>query len=380
MLLLIGAALLVTLSVVGCVGCGGGGEGAAPNSLETIAKNREVHILTEAINAPFEYGDGTGVQGLGADLGEAIAKELGQPLKWVKSNKGANHLFDVIKEGVTVDFIISSVASDPSRTEVEYSDPYYKTGDVIAHHRKDFGITSLASLSGKKVGVVEGRPADAFMASQTAATGVTIMKYPTIDDALGYLNRTEIDAVVGDEILLNYSVASEGSSFTNVNILNELVNPYSYAVAVRKGDAELLKRINAVIAALDVPALEAKWVGDVRERAKARAEGDRETEALKKAPKSIGVSINKQSGNWSMDRLDGSVIVLSGANGTFQSGYIITDGNHGSCRFNTPVPPGDYTLTFRALGMNARVTIPAEAKSSLAMSVNIANTVGISVR
>ena len=217
------AALFMALSIIGC----GEGGPAAPNSMESITKNREVRVLTGALTAPFEFGDGTGVQGLGADVGEAIAKEIGHPLKWIKSNKTAAHLFDAVRDG-SAEMLIASVSNDPDRAaEFDFSESYYDTGDVIAHSRAEFGITDLASLSGKNVGVAEGRPADSFMSKQTTATGATITRYPTIDDALGALNRREIDAVVGDEILINYSVVK---SYGNTNVLSTLVNKYSYTV------------------------------------------------------------------------------------------------------------------------------------------------------
>jgi len=365
-----GAALLLA-------GCGGGTK--APDSMEVIGRNREVHILTEGINAPFEFGKDTGFQGLGADVGEEIAKTIGYPLKWVKG-KGADHLFEVLKDGTTVDMIISSVTNDPRMAaDFDFSDPYYETGDVIAHHRTEFGITDLASLSGKQVGVVAGHPADVFMTSQTTAKNVTIVRYSSIDEALGFLNRREIDAVVGDEILLNYSSVE---SFPNTNIMNTVINKYSYAVAVRKGDAKLLAKVNETISRMkssgELAQLEAQWVGDVKERAQARASSDREEEELKKGPKTISVVINKQSGNWSMERLDGFRFVLQGANNTYQSTPIETDGERrGTCRFTQPVPPGDYTMEVSILGLTAKVPVPEYAQSSLSMTVNIGSSITI---
>ena len=371
--------LLIGGVIISLAGCGGGTK--VPDSLETIAKNREVHILTEGMNAPFEFGKDTGFQGLGADIGEEIAKSLGFPLKWVGS-KGVDHLFEVLKDGTTVDMIISSVASDPQKAEnFDFSESYYDTGDVIAHHRTEFDITDLASLSGKKVGVVAGHPADSFMTSQTTASDVTLSRYSTADEALGYLNRREIDAVVGDEILLNYSSVE---SYPNTNILNSIINKYSYAVAVRKGDAKLLAKINETISDLKssgkLSQLEAQWVGDIKERAKARASADREEEELKKGPKTISVVINKQSGNWNMERLDGFQFVLQGANGTYQSTPILTEGNRGECRFAQPVPPGDYTMNISILGLTAKVPVPEYPKKALSMTVNIASAVTITFR
>jgi len=367
-LLIGGTALLLA-------GCGT----KAPDSMEVIARNKEVHILTEGLNAPFEFGKDTGFQGLGADIGEEIAKTLGQPLKWVKTT-GAAHLFEVlIQEGSQVDMIISSVANDPERAgEFDFSESYYDTGDVIAHHRTEFGITDLASLSGKKVGVVRDRPADTFMTPRATAMNVGLERYSSIDEALGFLNRTEIDAVVGDEILLNYSSVE---SYPNTNILNTIINKYSYAVAVRKGDAKLLAKINETISHLkssgELAQLEAKWIGDIKERAKARASADREQEELKKGPKTINVVINKRSGNWNMERLDGFQFVLQGANGTFRSTPILTEGNRGECRFAQPVPPGDYTMNVSILGMTANVNVPEYPKSSLSMTVDIASQITI---
>ena len=373
--------LLIGVVVILMAGCGGGTN--VPDSLKTIAKNGEVHILTEGMNAPFEFGKDTGFQGLGADVGEEIAKSLGYPLKWI-SSKGVDHLFEVLKDGTTVDMIISSVASDPQKAEnFDFSVPYYDTGDVIAHHRTEFGITDLASLSGKKIGVVAGHPADSFMTSQTTASDVTLSRYSTADEALGYLNRREIDAVVGDEILLNYSSVE---SYPNTNILNSIINKYSYAVAVRKGDAKLLAKVNEIISDLKssgkLSQLEAQWVGDIKERAKERASADREEEELKKGPKTISVVINKQSGsgNWNMERLDGFQFVLKGANGTYQSTPILTEGNRGDCRFAQPVPPGDYTMNIDILKITSDVHVPEYPKKALSMTVNIASAVTITFR
>jgi len=335
------------------------------------------------VNAPFEFGAGTGFQGLGADVGEKIAEDLGATVRWVPT-RGVSNMFGILKEGASADIIISSVANDPQRAaEFDFSEPYYETGDVIAHHRTEFGITDLASLAGKTVGVVEGRPADAFMASQTTATNVTIQKYSSIDEALGFLNRREIDAVVGDEILLNYSSVE---SYPNTNILNTIINRYSYAVAVRKGDPEILQRVNATISGMkssgELAQLQQKWVGDIRERAQARASADREQEELRKAPKTINVVINKLagSGNWAMDRLDGFQFALQGANGTFRSTPIETTGTRGVCRFATPVPPGDYTMRIDILGVTVNVPIPDYAQSSLTMTMNIASNVTFTFR
>ena len=69
-------------------------------------------------------------------------------------------------------------------------------------------------------------------------------------------------------------------------------------------------------------------------------ETDLEEERLKKAPKSISVSIQKISGAFSMDRLDGFVLVLEGSQGRYQSTPILTDGNRGQLQVYAAGSPG----------------------------------------
>jgi ABC-type amino acid transport substrate-binding protein len=360
--------LIISLALT-LVGCGKKKEIASAD--ESMKKNKVVRIITDAVNAPFEFGSGTGVQGLDVDIGNEIGKDLGIDVKWVKAS-GYDHLFELLGNG-EAEIVISAIAIDPKRTtEFAFSNPYYDSGDAIAHQRSKFDIKDLSSLSGKKVGVATRRPADAFMATQNRARGVTIAKYTTLDDALGALNRTELDAVVGDEDIITYS---SFKSYPNTTTLPLLVNKYQYAVVVRKSEPELLSKINATIARLktsgDLNKFVKTWFGNVKEEAKKQGETDKKEEELKKAPKALTVNITKVSGAFSMDRLDGFVLVLEGAAGRYQSQPILTNGDKGNCKFTQPVPPGDYKLNMSILQMTAKVTVPDLPKASLMIDMNI---------
>jgi polar amino acid transport system substrate-binding protein len=357
------------LTLIGC----GKKEKEIPTAAESMEKNKLVRLMTDAVSTPFEYGEGTGVQGFDVDIGSEIGKDLGIEVKWVKVS-GYDHLFDVLRNG-EAEILISAIAIDPKRNEnFAFSKPYFDTGDVIAHRRDRFDITGLSSLSGKKVGVCTGRPADSFIAAQKTATNATVSRYTTLDDALGAINRGEIDAVVGDESILTYSGYK---SYPNTTTLPGLVNRYQYAVVVRKDETELLTKVNYTIDRLkssgELDALKKKWFQNVGEEATKQRQKDLQAEALKKAPKAIVVTINKQSGAFNMDRLDGFVLVLQGSSGTYQSTPILTEGSRGNCRFTQPVPPGDYKLAMSIFKMTTTVTVPDYSKSSLAMTMNISS-------
>jgi ABC-type amino acid transport substrate-binding protein len=369
-LLIIGALLATT-------GCGTK-EDEAPDAFESMRKHKQVSIATDARSSPFEFGAGTSVQGLDVDIGNEIAKDLGYEAKW-NHIAGYEHLFELLKNG-EVEFIISAIAVDPKKSDsFAFSAPYYETGDVIVRQRRKFETKGLSDLSGKTVGVCSGRPADAFLESRSADSGITIKRYPTLDDALGALNRTELDAVVGDQMIVNYSSLK---SYTYTTPLPDAVNEYQYAVVVRKKDGQLLESINKTINRLEesgeLEAFKKKWFEDVLDQVAARREKDLKEEALSKSPKTINVTITKLAGAWDMDRLEGFTIVLEGKGGTFESDYIRTEGNRGRCRFKTPVPPGEYELIIKILKMRAKIPpVPQEPKNSLAMSLKIGRDITV---
>ncbi len=372
-------ALVIISLMLLWAGCGNG-EVEIPSALDSMQKHKQVAILTDAVNAPFEFGSGTGVQGLDVDLGNEIAKDLGFPAKWVKSS-GYEHLFELLRNGEG-DILICAAHIDPGKSEeFAFSDPYYDSGDAIARRRDVFDIEDLSSLAGKNVGVVAGRAGDAFMASRQTVAGVSITKFSSFDDALGALNRTELDAIVGDEPILTYS---SHTSYQYTVTLPTLVNEYQYAVAVRKNDAELLETINATINRLkssgEIEAWTQKWFENIREERDERLAQDLEEERLKTAPKTIAVNITKVTGNWKMDRLDGFQFVLVGEGGRYVSDHIMTEGNTGKCRFNTPVPPGDYTLDISILQMQTTVPVPKLSKKSLTMNMRIARDTTITFK
>jgi len=373
------------------IGCGGKEEGEAPNAFERMKKNKKITILTDPVNPPFEYGSGAEVQGLDVDIGNEIGKTLGFEVNWVNIGnlerihpsavQGYDHLFELLKRG-EAEIVLSAIAIDPKwNNDFAFSHPYFESGDVIAHQKGVFEIKDLAGLSGKKVGVCMGRPGDVFLSNQKTAANVAITRFRTLDDALGALGRTELNAVVGDEVMIAYSSVK---SFPNTATLPGHVNKYQYAAVVRKNETELLAKINETIDRLnssgELKSSAEKWVGNIVAEAKALAAADKKHDELRRAPKSINVNIQKISGKWNMDRLDGFVLVLDGPTGQYQSTPVLTEGNRGNCRFTRPVPPGDYRLNFSILGMTTKVSVPDLPKSSLSMDINIGGTISIQFR
>jgi ABC-type amino acid transport substrate-binding protein len=333
-----------------------------------MKKNKMVRIATDAVNLPFEFGEGTGVKGFDVDIGSEIGKDLGYEVKWVKIP--FERIFDILKNG-EAELIISAISITPERKkEFAFSEPYFTSGNTIAKRRDKQDIRDLASLTRKKVGVQSGTTGAALMESQKVATGVTLTKYPTLDDALGALNRTEIDAVVGDEPILTYSIYQ---SFPNLVTIGTHLTEEKYGVVVRKPDADLLTSVNKTLERLkksgEIEALRKKWFQNVIEEVGKQREQMQREEALKDAPKDIVINFIKTSGTFNMDRLDGFQIVLAGAQ-SYQSTPILTSGNRGSCKLSA-VPPGEYRLSMSIFRLNTTVNVPKISSRLITFDMNI---------
>jgi glutamine transport system substrate-binding protein len=358
--------LCLALTLIQC----GGHDPDAADAMADMQKNKLVRIATDAVNLPFSFGSGTGVQGFDVDIGAEIGKDLGYEVKWIKMP--FERLFEILKKG-EVELVLSAISITPERKkELAFSEPYFESGNTIAHRRDNKTIKDLASLAGKRVGAQSSSTGQRFLESQKTAAKVTITKFPTLDDALGALNRTEIDAVVGDEPILTYSIYK---SFPNLMTSGLRVTEEEYGVVIRRNEKELLAKVNATIARLkksgELVELRKKWFQDVMERTSTERQEMRKDEQLREAPKAVSFNIVKTGGGYNLDRLDGFEVNLVGSNGAFKSTPITTSGNRGSCRFSAPIPPGEYRLNMPALRINTTINIPKTASRSVTIDMRI---------
>ena len=105
-------------------------------------------------------------------------------------------------------------------------------------------INSVADLAGKKIGVQAGTTGEAWV--QDNVTGVQLSSFKTGMDAALDLKNRAIDAVVLDELPAKEIVARN----PDLKIINDpefTNNKEAYAIAVKKGNSELLASINKTI-------------------------------------------------------------------------------------------------------------------------------------
>jgi polar amino acid transport system substrate-binding protein len=188
---------------------------------------------------PFEMQDKSGnPDGVGVKLAEALAADLGRPLKIVPMEFSG--LIPALKTG-NIDLIISSMtATDERRQSIDFSEPYAFTGLALLV-RKDSAIQSVEDLK------TQGRT----ISAKAATTGETwaIRHLPDAkrvvfeDQSACVLEVVQgrADAFIYDQLsILQY--AAENKETTR-GLLKPFVEE-SWAVAIAKGNDELRVEVN----------------------------------------------------------------------------------------------------------------------------------------
>ncbi|WHH61414.1 basic amino acid ABC transporter substrate-binding protein [Petroclostridium sp. X23] len=208
-------------------------------TMSKISKNGTVVMGTNAEFPPFEYRNDKGeVDGFDAAMAKEIAKELGVELKI--EDMAFDSLLNALKSG-KIDFVAAGMSVTPDRLQnVDFSEAYYTASQKIIVKKDNADIKGKADLEGKKIGVQEGTTGDL---EASKIKDAKLSRFKKGIDAIMDLKNGKVDAVVID--------ASPAEVFVSKNddlkIIEEELTQEEYAIAVRKGDRELLEKINKVI-------------------------------------------------------------------------------------------------------------------------------------
>lgn len=207
-------------------------------------KNNELIVGTEAGFAPYEYLDGNNVVGVDMDIAQAIADDMGKKL--VIKNMDFDGALLAVQNG-KLDFVAAGVSIDEKRKKVmDFSDPYVDSTEVVVVNTAASTVATAdaAGLKDKIVGVQQGNIADFWMEDNAEAK--EIKRYTKFAQAAEDLKNNKIDCIVMDQ----YPAEDLVKDNPELSILDGTLFQDQYAIAVKKGNKELLDKINKVIAQL----------------------------------------------------------------------------------------------------------------------------------
>lgn len=221
-------------------------EAASPEaSPETAADttNQADNVIVMGTNAefePFEYREnGTEITGFDVELAQKVAEKLGKEL--VIEDMAFDSLVLALNSD-KIDFIAAGMTvTEEKKTQVDFSDAYFTSNQVIIVKADNNDINTVEDLKGKNVGVQLGTTGDIAVSSNG---DITVTQFPTGTAAVLDLKNGQVDAVVIDSEPAKKMI--EGQS--DLKIVEAPFVQEEYAMAVKKGDSELLKAINETLA------------------------------------------------------------------------------------------------------------------------------------
>ena len=218
---------------------------------ETAAEAEETEeggTLIMATNAefpPYEYHDssqtgpdGSDIVGIDAEIAGAIAEKLGKDL--VIEDIAFDSLIPELQSG-KADFVAAGMTVTEDRLDnVDFSETYATAVQSIIV-TSDSEIAGPDDLAGKKIGVQQGTTGDLYATDDFGDENID--RYPKGVDAVQALVQGKVDAVIIDNEPAKVFVGdNEG-----LKLLDTAYAEEEYAIAVKKGNTELLEQINTVI-------------------------------------------------------------------------------------------------------------------------------------
>ena len=194
-------------------------------------------MATNAEFPPYEYYEDGDIVGIDVEIAKAIAAKLGMELQI------EDMAFDAIIPAVTsgkADFGAAGMTvTEERQRSVEFTDTYANSNQV-AIVKEDSDITGSDALAGKIIGVQIGTTGDALA---TEIKDATVERYNKGLEAVQSLTQGKIDAVVIDQATAEAFVKkTEG-----IKILEEKMSEEEYAIAIKKGNMELVEKMNEAI-------------------------------------------------------------------------------------------------------------------------------------
>ncbi|KKO53401.1 amino acid ABC transporter substrate-binding protein [Paenibacillus sp. DMB20] len=240
--------LLLIISLVGCSKSGSG--------------DNEIIVGIDDKFAPMGFRDEKNeIVGFDIDYARAAVEKMGykvkfQPIDWkTKESELSSGRIDLIWNGYTI--------TDERKEKVLFTKPYLKNSQVVAV-LADSDIHGISDLAGKNVGLQAlSSAADALNGSEIKSQIKSVSEFADNVLALSDLKNGRVDAVIIDEVVIKYYMAKEEGTY---KLLDESLAPEEYGIGVKKGNEELLNKLQEALDALNADGtagkISEKWFGE----------------------------------------------------------------------------------------------------------------------
>lgn len=212
------------------------------------AEGKQLIMATNAEFPPYEYHDssvtgpdGSDIVGIDAEIAGAIAEKLGMEL--VIEDIAFDSIIPELQSGKADIGAAGMTVTEDRLVNVDFSDTYATAVQVIIV-TEDSEIAGPDDLAGKTIGVQQGTTGDIYASDDFGDENID--RYPKGVDAVQALLQGKVDAVIIDNEPAKVFVGENAG----LKLLDAAYAEEEYAIAVKKGNTELLDQINGALAEL----------------------------------------------------------------------------------------------------------------------------------
>jgi len=262
---------LLGVALIGILSIGAAQAGAV---LDSIMAKKSIMVATDANWPPQSFiNDKNEMDGFDVDVAREIAKRLGVAIEFITPS------WDIITAGNwnrRWDMHVGSMTPTKKRAEkLAFPAVYYYTPAAVAVH-KNSKISSISSLSGKKVGTGTGTTFELYLQGDLSidAEGAPAFKYQISNPTIKSYETSTIaldDLRLGDGVRLDGVVSSLPvflEAIENGYPIKVVGQPIFYeplSVTIDLGDHELDHEIEEIISAMrkdgTLSKISVKWYG-----------------------------------------------------------------------------------------------------------------------
>jgi polar amino acid transport system substrate-binding protein len=231
--------IVMIFSIIACGSNSSNSTSSSSNENQASTNTKKLVMCTNAEFPPYEYHDGTNIIGIDIDIIKKIGEMKGFEVEIM------DIAFDATIPAVMngkADFAMSGMTVTEDRKQnVDFTHTYQTAiQNVIVPSNSP--IKTIDDMKGKKIGVIEGYTGDLYATEDFGEEFIS--RYHKNTDGFQSLKSGRIDAFVIDDQVAKALVAEDGGDY---KILDSAYALEEYAIAVKKGNTEILNMLNSAI-------------------------------------------------------------------------------------------------------------------------------------
>ena len=241
-------------------------------TIDKIKKSGTITLGYVAGAIPFSFVRDVKPEGYSVELCERIVGDLRQQLKlpkletrWVALT--IQNRIEAVRKG-QVDLECSTTTRTLARQQqVDFSLLTYVDGASILV-RNDDKLMRLSDFAGKKLAVISGTTTESAMTKvlEKMRLDTQLVQVPSRAEGLAMLDKNTVDGFVSDRVAL-FAAGLTSPNAASYRLLSDLYTVETYALPMRRGDAEFRLAVDRALAGLyrdgGIGDIYNKWFGQL---------------------------------------------------------------------------------------------------------------------